>query len=132
MSMNPNLTLDFVLANLDKNWKWHSISNHPKVTVKFVEQHPEVPWDYNALSLNANMTAAFIERNSDKQWNWYYLSFNEFEHSPKAKMRLQEERFEKAVTKLQERFLHRYYRPTSKLFKERKLRQFFEIFGKYT
>jgi hypothetical protein len=32
-------------------------------------------------------------------------------------------KFEKAVTKIQSKFLHRYYRPTSKLFKERKQRQ---------
>lgn len=46
LSSNPNLTLDFIEDNIDKNWNWgyYGLSTNPCITVDFVIKHYDKPW----------------------------------------------------------------------------------------
>lgn len=60
LSRNPNVTLDYVLAHLDRNdsWFWDSLSANPHVvtSMRCVHDHPELPWCYNGLARNPKVS----------------------------------------------------------------------------
>ena len=35
ISINPNLTIEFINSNLDKPWNWNYISANPSITIKY-------------------------------------------------------------------------------------------------
>ena len=39
LSKNPNITLDYIGANIDENWNFHTLSNHPNMTFEFISNH---------------------------------------------------------------------------------------------
>ena len=57
--MNPNVTMEYVEAHLDKNWNWGGLSMNPNVTMEFVEAHPDKNWSWYHLSLNPNVTMEY-------------------------------------------------------------------------
>ena len=68
-------TLTYLLEKYpDKPWNWRWISMNPNITVDFIEKHPDKPWDWEGISMNPNITMEFIEKHSDKPWNWYFIS----------------------------------------------------------
>jgi len=76
ISVNPTLTTQFVLDNLQEEWYWPSLSCHPSFTPEFIESHPHFPWDWKSISLNVSITPEFVERHIHKNWDWVKLSQN--------------------------------------------------------
>lgn len=76
IALNPNLTLDFIVAHSDKPFAWSWLSRHAIITWDFVKTHLHYPWDWNILSLNQNMTMDIINDNSDRPWNLKYMLGN--------------------------------------------------------
>ena len=69
ISINQNVTIDFLLQNINKNWKW--LSANPNISMKNIEENLKWNWDY--LSRNPNITTDFV-RNIDKNWDYKRLS----------------------------------------------------------
>jgi hypothetical protein len=74
--VNPTLTTQFVLDNLQEDWHWPSLSCHPSCTPEFIESHPDFPWDWKSIGCNDSITPDFVERHIHKQWDWVKLSQN--------------------------------------------------------
>ena len=77
ISMNPNLTMEFIEKYPEKPWNWYGISRNPNITMGMIEKHPEKPWHWDWISRNPNMTMEFIEKNIDKI-DFKRLSLNKF------------------------------------------------------
>lgn len=76
IAVNPTLTAQFVLDNLQEEWYWPSLSCHPSFTPEFIESHPHLPWDWKSIGLNVSITPEFVERHIHKDWDWPKLSQN--------------------------------------------------------
>jgi hypothetical protein len=52
MSLNPNLTLDWIKKYPTKIWDWGSngISNNPNITMKWLIQYHDKEWDYSKIN----------------------------------------------------------------------------------
>ncbi len=51
--------IDFVKANLNKNWSWWNLSRNPSITLKDVIENPELNWSYFYMSLNPLNSSKF-------------------------------------------------------------------------
>ena len=74
LSRNPDLTFEFILKNLDREWDWWRISLKDWVTEKVVGQHPNLPWQWNLLTRKKWVTPLFVEQHINKDWDWWTLS----------------------------------------------------------
>lgn len=88
LSQNPNITLDFVINNLDKTWNWYYVSKNLTITWTFIEQNlvndNPLPLSWKGLSLNPNiMNEKNIEKicieYGDKNWDWTSIYLNSAE-----------------------------------------------------
>ncbi len=70
MSKNPNITIEYIKANLYKNWNFKQLTQNSRFTLNDVLNNPEIPWDYNSLQYNPNIPASYEE--------WEYMSNNNF------------------------------------------------------
>ena len=71
LSRNPNVSFEFIKANLDLGWDWAGVSANPNVTMEIIEAHPEFPWDYHdGVSSNPNLTIEFVNERMDYPWRW--------------------------------------------------------------
>jgi hypothetical protein len=52
VSLNPTLTLDFVLKHRNKEWCWEHISSAIDIAPEDVDTHPELQWSWRWLSRN--------------------------------------------------------------------------------
>ncbi len=50
LSINPNITFEYIKNNLTKEWDWEFISQ--RVTYKEFIDNPDLPWNYSGLSKN--------------------------------------------------------------------------------
>ena len=58
---------------IDKPWDWKCLSLNPNITPDFIEKHIDKPWDLYSLARNPNIlniTPDFVEKHIDKPWNW--------------------------------------------------------------
>lgn len=55
LSMNANMTFDYVLKNTNKPWNWRDLSRFLPITVKDVVDNLDLPWNYKYLSMNDNI-----------------------------------------------------------------------------
>lgn len=98
VSFNPNLTKNFIIKYLDKEWIWRGVYNckslswedlseitiltnninylsrSPKTTWQIVESH-SIDWNYKTMSANPNITWDIMVAN-DRAWNLEYFSHN--------------------------------------------------------
>ena len=56
------------------DWNWEYISMNPNITMEFIEKYPEKPWDWDWISGNPNITMEIIEKHPEKPWNWDCIS----------------------------------------------------------
>lgn len=47
----------------EKNWSWYQLSLNPNITLDYVLSHPEMKWDLTALPMNPNVTYNDIVKN---------------------------------------------------------------------
>ena len=52
--------LKYVIKNLDKPWDWRGLSMNPNITWEFVEDSIDKPWDWWRLGMNPNITCEII------------------------------------------------------------------------
>jgi hypothetical protein len=76
LSYNPNITWEFIQANLDKPWSFRWLSYNPAITCDIIKSHPELPWSYLYISDNPNVTANMVLNNLDRDWNYISLWLN--------------------------------------------------------
>lgn len=77
LSMNPNLTVDFVKENSRENWNWESISDNDKIVMELIELFPDKDWNWYQISWCENLTIDFVKKHIDKPWDWENLSYND-------------------------------------------------------
>lgn len=104
VSLNPNLTIDFIENNwdknwcfdrlsnaeclnccfldrhLDKNWNWKNISRSVYISVDILEKYSHFPWDFDEMSVNKNLNVDIVCKYQRENWNWKKMSRNEFHH----------------------------------------------------
>ena len=78
ISLNPNLTMDFINVNPDNPWKWRAISENLSITIRDIIDNPDKPWYWDWISRNPSITMKDINDNPDKPWNWVAISSNPF------------------------------------------------------
>ncbi len=76
LSLNPNLSQEYFIKNIEKDWNMWSISGNPFITFDFVLQHPHLEWDYDNLSQNKSITWDIIKKNQDKPWDYHAFMWN--------------------------------------------------------
>jgi hypothetical protein len=82
-SSNKNVTLDFIEANIDRNWYWglHGLSSNPNLTTEFVEKYIDKEWAWGSLglSIGLNINESFIEKYKDKlHWGPGGINHNKY------------------------------------------------------
>ena len=60
LSMNQNISLEFIRKNIDKPWDWYNLTINNSITMEFIEEYPDKPWDYTHLIYNQNLTYEFF------------------------------------------------------------------------
>jgi hypothetical protein len=80
LSSNPNVSQEYFIKNIHKDWNMWSISKNSFVTFEFILQHPELEWDYHAFMLNPNCSLNIILDNPDKGWDIEYYRTNILEN----------------------------------------------------
>lgn len=75
LSSNPNLTMKFILDNIDANPRfvnlntkryslnWNSLSFNPGIKISDITNNPDLPWNYRMISKNPNMNIKFLLNN---------------------------------------------------------------------
>jgi hypothetical protein len=98
LSENENITIDYLLKNMNKNWDWNKLIINKGINIKDIFNNPELPWPKNwwdnpnimpedlinnniydkekwtAVSLNLNVSIEFIIANQHLPWNWSLIS----------------------------------------------------------
>jgi len=84
LSLNPNVTWNFILENKNKPWDYDGhctnrnktpLSTNPNITWDIVKANPDIQWCYGTLLCNPNITLDIIKANPDK-FITYYGMFN--------------------------------------------------------
>jgi hypothetical protein len=104
ITMNPNLTVEFIMKYSDVEWDWHWISQFSKFIMEIIDKYSSylsdilywddisrnpniseyiteskaLPWNWKYLTNNPNITFNFITKHLDKPWDWKKLSYNRF------------------------------------------------------
>jgi hypothetical protein len=97
---NIEVSIDFVVRNLDKpwnmpilsrlpsirlqdilrypalNWSWWSVSENPSIKMQDVLQNPQLEWHWEMLSRNPSITMEDVSNNLQCNWDWPSMSFN--------------------------------------------------------
>lgn len=66
MSANPNITLQYILNNKDKNWNWVYLSQNPGIKLEDIEENLNLSWQWCSVGGNPNITIKFILNHLDK------------------------------------------------------------------
>lgn len=71
LSDNPNITLDYVLSNLDKNWSWYHLSSNKNIVSSpdIIIKHSNLPWNIAGLSKNPNIDFDYIFSRPELKWH---------------------------------------------------------------
>ena len=80
MNCENNQLLKLLKKYPDKDWDWYNISANPNITINYVKNNIDKEWYFGLLSYNSNIinnskeSFDFVFNNLDKNWNWYLLS----------------------------------------------------------
>jgi hypothetical protein len=77
VSLNPNITIDYVLNNLDKTWDWYFLTIHPNISFIDIKNNFNLPWKINELSSSNKVKFSdILSTINEIKWNFKYVSFN--------------------------------------------------------
>jgi len=62
LSLNPNITFDIVLNNLDKKWCFHRLSSNPNITIDIIIQYNQFNWSMYWYSYNPKIKLNDIDK----------------------------------------------------------------------
>lgn len=73
LSLNPNLTPDFIERNISQNWDWEILSASSCITSELVKKYPKKPWNLFELVKNifvnkTDLVGTIMEINREKLW----------------------------------------------------------------
>lgn len=57
-------------------WHWQYLTMNPNITLEYIDSHPEFPWISEFESKNPNLTLEYIMTHPDKEWKWNYVLSN--------------------------------------------------------
>jgi hypothetical protein len=100
---NPNVSMETIQTNLDKDWDWNEIAKNPNITVEMLQLHPELLKNRYFLEYNPNIpiemirmagnlsgflwqqicrnpsiTMKMVNENLDLPWDWEIFSSNPY------------------------------------------------------
>jgi hypothetical protein len=75
LTYHEYITPEFILANPEYSWDLQYMSLNPNLTMDFINQHPDIPWIWLYVS-KLKLTMKDINENMDKPWDWKILSGN--------------------------------------------------------
>lgn len=86
LSMNKNISWQFVLENIEEAWDWNTLSMNPAITFEIMRDNPRVgdrhiPWSWGHASENPNVTPEVVRANREINgmpipWDYARLSGN--------------------------------------------------------
>ena len=77
LSQSPLITWKIVEANHDKQWCWYSMCSNPNMSIDYILANPELPWwNWAAISEHTNIVLDIIKANPNIPWNWILISQN--------------------------------------------------------
>lgn len=71
LSQNPNMEIEYVIANPSSHWNWTHLSKNPGIDIA---KNPELPWRYYDASYNPKLSISFVIDNHDKKWDWVQIT----------------------------------------------------------
>lgn len=81
ISINKNLTQEFVKKHINENWRFDRLCQMPIIDLKFVKEFPHIKWNYKYLASNPNISLdmlihdrLFDSTNESKQNDKFYMS----------------------------------------------------------
>jgi hypothetical protein len=75
-----NYSTAYILGRLTNSpWNWNIISHHPNITMEIIANNPDRDWNWKKVSKNPNLSLTFIKNNLDKPWNWGFICKNAFQ-----------------------------------------------------
>ena len=69
-----DITMQFILDNLDKTWFWGTLSGNKNITFQDILNNPTLSWNWRSISTRDDITIDNIINNLDKQWNFKAIS----------------------------------------------------------
>lgn len=60
LSHNESITLDDIRSNLNCRWVWNSITINPNLTIDFINEFPNAIWDWCYISYGINSHGILI------------------------------------------------------------------------
>jgi hypothetical protein len=66
-SMNKNVTMPIVLANLEVDWDWNCLSC--TIPIKLILENPNEPWNWNRVSSRSDLTIDMVENHPEVNWH---------------------------------------------------------------
>jgi len=76
LSCNKGITIDIVLANINKPWHWELLSLYLPLTTAILRDNINLPWDWYWLSTNKSITIEIVREFSNISWYFVNLSRN--------------------------------------------------------
>ena len=62
LSLNPNITIEIVLNNLDKKWCFYRLSSNPNINIDIILQYNQFNWSIYWYSFNPNIQLNDIDK----------------------------------------------------------------------
>ena len=76
MSCNRFLTMELLAANLSRPWHTSRLSMNPNLTLDFVLLHSEIDWDYSVMCYSIRAKPSVMKTITWIPWNWTKFSLN--------------------------------------------------------
>lgn len=73
LSLHRNITIEFVLENLDKRWGWSYLTSNPSIKLDDIISNKHLPWDYGncgILDRNGEVDMNFVKQHPDLPWDY--------------------------------------------------------------
>ena len=73
LSLHRNITIEFVLENLDKSWGWSYLTSNPSIKLEDIISNKHLPWDYGncgILDRNGEVDMNFVKQHPDLPWDY--------------------------------------------------------------
>lgn len=78
LSLNPNVTPEFVMANPQISWDWDELQKNGNFTFDWIDHNIPASshLNYSMLSQNTSIILPNVKAEPDDDWNYHYLSNN--------------------------------------------------------
>ena len=76
VSMNVNITEDFIEKYIDKPINWNNITDFQNISIKFFEKHLDKPWNFSFVQEIKGFTLDIFLKYPNIQWDWIRISRN--------------------------------------------------------